>query len=166
MAGDVSRTLNSLEDVTQRLEHTTQDLDKSLHQLLQGEEEVETELKNELKADKELEELTNKALHAVDEIEKVEEKLEQHERAAEQGMDRDKFVEAVGHDLDTIDSDITDLRTIIKGTKRQLKDLEQESSSESQQLSSFEDVINHLDDGLDTLTQMDEKIHELNQSGY
>lgn len=52
--------LSNMRDLSENLETVTVELDDDLHQLLEGEEEVEASLKKELKEERELKQATKK----------------------------------------------------------------------------------------------------------
>lgn len=160
---DTPRSLRKVEEITKDLEHVTQNLDEDMHKLLKGEEEVETELKNELKEDEELEELTNKGLQAVEQLEEVEKKLEKHERAAEKGVDSENIGEVLGHVVTDLSGDVQSIRSIMSEVKNHLERLESESDSEAQEVHSFEDIMSHLSEGIQKANDLDKRMAEISK---
>ena len=158
---DTARSLNKVEEKTQDLEHVTQNLDEGLHKLLKGEEEVETELKNELKEDEELEELTNKGLQAVEKLEEIESQLENHERAAEDGADLEQFGKYLDQHVTDLGGDLQRISRIMQEVKNHLQQLENESDTEAQEVHSFEDIMNHLEEGIQKANELDKRMAEI-----
>ncbi len=156
---DIDETIGNLETVTKTM-------DEGLHHMLEEEKEIETELKNELHKNEELLQKTNKALQIIDQLEKLEKRVEEHEENRQREKTPGKTKKALDHDIEDVDKDIKMLKSVIQKMVEDLKELEQQSEQETKEVHNFDDIVGKLVDGEEHLEEMENRLQEVMEAGF
>ena len=151
-------THNYVTDINRKLVTVTKQLDDDFHRLLEEEDGLETELKTELRADQKLREVTNTGLQVVDQLEKIEQKINQHERAAEKGMNAKEQSEILGYNPGNIKNDIKTVQNVVDKVKVSLETFEEEQEKTSEEIHTFKDITNHIQQGKEKIAELDDKL--------